>query len=212
MDIIDPILFRGTERIIVVVGAIIFAYMGYKLFLFGVNQGRGKLEVKSEIFKVIFSGSGPGLFFMAFGGVILVFSLTFGGATNSSVTALEKKGIISSISELQENLNLYLSSLQPIFVDYERIQTREIDKILTESNDRMKTLQLSLSESGGLTDEIQSEINSRLAKTQLAAASAVKKIQKQTKAALKQQKELLEQHKELELIFSQFKSKISELK
>lgn len=212
MDIIDPILFRGTERIIVVLGAIIFAYMGYKLFLFGVNQGRGKLEVKSEVFKVIFSGSGPGLFFMAFGGVILVFSLTFGGATNSSVTALEKKGIISSISELQENLNLYLSSLQPIFVDYERIQTREIDKILTQNNERMKILQLSLSESGGLTDEIQSEINSRLVKTQLAAASAVKKIQKQTKVALEQQKELLEQHKDLELIFSQFKSKISELK
>lgn len=212
MDIIDPILFRGTERIIVVLGAIIFAYMGYKLFLFGVNQGRGKLEVKSEVFKVIFSGSGPGLFFMAFGGVILVFSLTFGGATNSSVTALEKKGIISSISELQENLNLYLSSLQPIFVDYERIQTREIDKILTQNNERMKILQLSLSESGGLTDEIQSKINSRLVKTQLAAASAVKKIQKQTKVALEQQKELLEQHKELELIFSQFKSKISELK
>jgi hypothetical protein len=212
VDIIDPILFRGTERIIVVLGAIIFAYMGYKLFLFGVNQGRGKLEVKSEVFKVIFSGSGPGLFFMAFGGVILVFSLTFGGATNSSVTALEKKGIISSISELQENLNLYLSSLQPIFVDYERIQTREIDKILTQNNERMKILQLSLSESGGLTDEIQSEINSRLVKTQLAAASAVKKIQKQTKVALEQQKELLEQHKELELIFSQFKSKISELK
>ncbi|MFT6735190.1 MAG: hypothetical protein ACJAS9_003393 [Polaribacter sp.] len=212
MDIIDPILFRGTERIIVVLGAIIFAYMGYKLFLFGVNQGRGKLEVKSEVFKVIFSGSGPGLFFMAFGGVILVFSLTFGGATNSSVTALEKKGIISSISELQENLNLYLSSLQPIFVDYERIQTREIDKILTQNNERMKILQLSLSESGGLTDEIQSKINSRLVKTQLAAASAVKQIQKQTKVALEQQKELLEQHKELELIFSQFKSKISELK
>jgi hypothetical protein len=212
VDIIDPILFRGTERIIVVLGAIIFAYMGYKLFLFGVNQGRGKLEVKSEVFKVIFSGSGPGLFFMAFGGVILVFSLTFGGATNSSVTALEKKGIISSISELQENLNLYLSSLQPIFVDYERIQTREIDKILTQNNERMKILQLSLSESGGLTDEIQSKINSRLVKTQLAAASAVKKIQKQTKVALEQQKELLEQHKELELIFSQFKSKISELK
>jgi hypothetical protein len=212
VDIIDPILFRGTERIIVVLGAIIFAYMGYKLFLFGVNQGRGKLEVKSEVFKVIFSGSGPGLFFMAFGGVILVFSLTFGGATNSSVTALEKKGIISSISELQENLNLYLSSLQPIFVDYERIQTREIDKILTQNNERMKILQLSLSESGGLTDEIQSKINSRLVKTQLAAASAVKQIQKQTKVALEQQKELLEQHKELELIFSQFKSKISELK
>jgi hypothetical protein len=59
---------------------------------------------------------------------------------------------------------------------------------------------------------MQSEINSRLAKTQLAAVSAVEEIRKQINVAQEKQKELLEQHKELELIFSQFKSKISELK
>jgi hypothetical protein len=74
-SIVDVFFFRGIERWIVVLGGIFFAYLGYKLFLYGVDQGNGKLETESQFFKLTFSGSGPGLFFMAFGAIVLVSSI-----------------------------------------------------------------------------------------------------------------------------------------
>jgi len=44
-----------------------FACLGYKRFLFGVRREHGKLETESQYFKLTFSGSSPGLCFMAFG-------------------------------------------------------------------------------------------------------------------------------------------------
>lgn len=76
----DVFLYRGMERLLVVVGGLFFGYLGYKLFIFGVNEGNGKLETESQLFKLTFSGSGPGLFFMAFGALVLVFSI-FSSAT-----------------------------------------------------------------------------------------------------------------------------------
>ncbi len=71
----DWVFFRGIERWLIVTGALVFAYLGYKLFLYGVDQGQGKLETENPFFKITFSGSGPGLFFMAFGALILLNSI-----------------------------------------------------------------------------------------------------------------------------------------
>ncbi len=59
----DPILFRGIERFVVVLGAIFFGYLGFKLFIFGAEKGHSQLSAESRFFKIFFSGTGPGLFF-----------------------------------------------------------------------------------------------------------------------------------------------------
>jgi hypothetical protein len=78
--IMDPIVWRGLERLIVVTGAITFAYLGYRLFLAGIDKGPSKIEAETRFYKFAFSGVGPGLSFMAFGAIILVTALFTGGA------------------------------------------------------------------------------------------------------------------------------------
>jgi len=75
MDAFGFLFYRGIERWMIVVGGLIFGYLGYKLFLYGVDKGHGKLQAENQFFKLTFSGSGPGLFFMAFGALILVSSV-----------------------------------------------------------------------------------------------------------------------------------------
>lgn len=77
---IDAVTLRGLERLIVVFGAIFFAYLGYRLFLAGIDQGPGKVEAQTRFYKFAFSGVGPGLFFMVFGAIILITALFTGGA------------------------------------------------------------------------------------------------------------------------------------
>jgi hypothetical protein len=71
-------LFYLIERILSICGGIFFAYLGYKLFLFGVGKGVSKFETGSKFFKIAFSGTGPGLLFMAFGGMVLAISQPLG--------------------------------------------------------------------------------------------------------------------------------------
>jgi hypothetical protein len=77
----DPIVFRGIERLLIVAGGIVFGYLGYRLFEKGLTAGEGNLKFESKALKIIFSGTGPGLFFMAFGAVILVVALWIGGVS-----------------------------------------------------------------------------------------------------------------------------------
>ncbi len=63
---------------------VIFAYLGYRLYLHGFTVGRGKAEAHSKFGNLILSGTGPGLFFMFFGAVILMFDLLFGGASSTT--------------------------------------------------------------------------------------------------------------------------------
>ena len=84
----DAVTFRGIERLVIVVGAIIFAYLGYKLFLAGIDKGPGKLEAETKFYKFVFSGVGPGVFFMAFGGIVLVTALFTGGAESAQSNRL----------------------------------------------------------------------------------------------------------------------------
>ena len=74
-------VFYFVERVATISAAVIFVYLGYRLFTFGVSEGISRFEASSNIFKLAFSGAGPGLLFMAFGGVVLVFIVQTGGYT-----------------------------------------------------------------------------------------------------------------------------------
>lgn len=70
--VVDPVLVRGIERIIIALSASLFCFLGYKLFRHGVTKGYGSLSFQSKLLKIVFSGTGPGLFFMAFGALVLI--------------------------------------------------------------------------------------------------------------------------------------------
>ena len=106
------VLFRGFERLLIVLGGFFFAYLGYRLFLYGVDEGNGKLETESPFFKLTFSGSGPGLFFMAFGALVLINAIfaqvetrqeaVLNGASNDqTITAAAADGVQSFKSEMK---------------------------------------------------------------------------------------------------------------
>ena len=67
--------WRGIERCLIVIGAIIFAYLGYLLYLSGVENMPVKLDMDTGFLKFALSGGGPGILFMAFGGTILIWAL-----------------------------------------------------------------------------------------------------------------------------------------
>lgn len=102
----DWILMRSIERIAIVIGAIFIAYLGYRLYALGVEKGHSNLTAESRFYKFIFSGSGPGLFFMAFGSIVLVTALFTGVSEerkvteNSPATAVNEP--VNSIFEAQQ--------------------------------------------------------------------------------------------------------------
>jgi TonB family protein len=71
----DAIFLKGVQLILIILAGLIFLVIGYKLFHYGIDKGRSKLRNQSETYKIIFSGSGPGLFFMVFGGLVLLFAI-----------------------------------------------------------------------------------------------------------------------------------------
>ena len=56
-----------------------------RLYLDGVDKGAVRMKGKTGIAKFAVSGTGPGLIFMAFGGLVLVTTLTTGGASIETV-------------------------------------------------------------------------------------------------------------------------------
>ena len=82
----DPTTFRGIERIVIVLIAGCLAYLGYRLFVLGHTTGPGKLQADTKLGKIVLSGTGPGLFFMAFGAIVLVSAVFHGDASSSSST------------------------------------------------------------------------------------------------------------------------------
>jgi hypothetical protein len=76
----EPIVWRGVERLGIIVGAIFFGWLGFQLYKLGLSSGASKLDVKSPLIRFAMSGTGPGLLFMAFGALVLIFSLATGGA------------------------------------------------------------------------------------------------------------------------------------
>jgi hypothetical protein len=61
-------LMRMMERSLIVLGGILAIYLGYKLFVLGIDKSQGA----ASAFGVELKNFGPGLFFAALGAVILV--------------------------------------------------------------------------------------------------------------------------------------------
>ena len=87
----NPLLIRGIERILIVIVAGVFAYLGFRLFVLGHSSGPGKLSAKTKLGEIILSGAGPGLFFMAFGGLVLLASVFHGDYKYSETTSTTTK-------------------------------------------------------------------------------------------------------------------------
>lgn len=102
----DAVTFRGLERLIIVFGAIVFAYLGYRLFLVGIDKGPGMLEAQTRFYKFVFSGVGPGLFFMAFGAIVLVTALFTGGAesAHSGSNASNSSSAVEADSSIKRSI------------------------------------------------------------------------------------------------------------
>ena len=67
-------VFNGVAAL-ATVGGIFCIYLGYKLFTKGVQEHRGELKAKVRFVEILFTGVGPGLFFMAFGALVLMVAL-----------------------------------------------------------------------------------------------------------------------------------------
>ena len=120
----DIVMLRGFERIIIVLGAIFIGYLGYRLYINGTVVGKNTLKTKFGDVSLILTGIGPGIFFMAFGSLVLVAALYFGGAeiksikqqsssTNSSSEelAVSTKGINSDSNECNTKVTYHSSGM-----------------------------------------------------------------------------------------------------
>lgn len=120
----DIVIVRGFERIIIDAGAIFIAYLGYRLYLNGAIDGKNTLKTNFGDVSLILTGIGPGIFFMAFGSLVLVAALYFGGAESTSnksqssstgntseVTVASTKGINGSANECNTEVSLHSSGM-----------------------------------------------------------------------------------------------------
>jgi len=77
--ITSPVLWRGIERLFIVLVTAVFGWMGHRLFMFGITEGQAKLSAEGHYYKIIFSGTAPGLFLMVVAGLALLTALWKGG-------------------------------------------------------------------------------------------------------------------------------------
>src|SRR5258708_7635478 len=71
----DAIPFRGAERLLTIVAAMFFAWFGFRLFCMGAASSKTKIDGKEFDFRMPLVSSVTGLFFMAFGCAVLVYSI-----------------------------------------------------------------------------------------------------------------------------------------
>lgn len=97
----DVTLWQGIERIILAFSGPFIAWLGYLLFRHGFSYALPKFPGGLEVGAVIYSGLGPGMFFMAMGCLVLFYSIrrstspnvesTVPSSTDSNANLLEKK-------------------------------------------------------------------------------------------------------------------------
>ncbi len=80
MDSTLLIVLKAIERIVIYAGAVFVIYAGYSLYKRGISKGRGDLKAKTKLGEILLSGTGPGVFFMVFGAIILLVGLFTGRA------------------------------------------------------------------------------------------------------------------------------------
>ena len=118
MDITDPVIWRGIERLIIVLSAALFGFLGYRLYVKGISKSKSDLNVQSPILRFAVSGTGPGLLFMAFGALVLVWSVSIGGASTTETKKIRKlEGQVEQLVEVIRNVEL-----QSFREPYEEIQ------------------------------------------------------------------------------------------
>ena len=123
MELLRNAMFlRSVQLILIILAGTACVILGYKLFLYGIDKGRSKLRSKSEIYKLIFSGSAPGLFFMVLGGLFLLFSIYSIGV------ASETGNLNKDLSGISEQLS------NPLFTDVELPDTTSIMELISEAS------------------------------------------------------------------------------
>jgi hypothetical protein len=95
----DPIVWRGMERLMIAVGAIVFGYFGYKLYELGMTKGKTDIGIRSSFFQFAVSGTGPGLVFLTFGATVLVAGI-FSGGGGIQQTGKDAKWLYSADSHV----------------------------------------------------------------------------------------------------------------
>jgi hypothetical protein len=70
----EKFVFNGVAAL-AALGGIFCIYLGYRLFTKGIDKGPGKMTGSAKWVKFGLTGVGPGLFFMAFGALILIVAL-----------------------------------------------------------------------------------------------------------------------------------------
>lgn len=106
MELSDPIIWRGIERILIILTSALLAVLGYKLYIKGLSGGENSLQVDSKLLKFVLSGQGPGLLFMAFGALIMIWAISFGQAQVTQTRTVEDPRITQLLSNqilLMEN-------------------------------------------------------------------------------------------------------------
>jgi pyruvate/2-oxoglutarate dehydrogenase complex dihydrolipoamide acyltransferase (E2) component len=72
--------YMVLERALAMVAAIYLTYLGHSLFRFGVLETDADIQAKGVVRRLLFSGTGAGLFLMTVGAVLLLFVVYISGA------------------------------------------------------------------------------------------------------------------------------------
>jgi len=96
--VLTPLL-RMVERSLIVAGGILAIYLGYKLFVLGIDKSQGA----ASAFGVELKNFGPGLFFAALGAVILVTTMraSIKVSPDTGVKPLEGTPPAAAVAEAQ---------------------------------------------------------------------------------------------------------------
>jgi hypothetical protein len=109
MDFGDPTVWRGVERLLITIGAILFGVLGYKLYQLGFTKPAGTVKVESKLLQFVLSGTGPGIAFMAFAALVLASALVTGGAAvRGGTNGTNTKEAVGRTAQITEK---YLYSL-----------------------------------------------------------------------------------------------------
>lgn len=90
-------LLRMAERSLIVAGGILAIYLGYKLFVLGIDKSQGE----ASAFGVELKNFGPGLFFAALGAVILVTTMRAAIRVGPDAAALPPAGATQAAESIQ---------------------------------------------------------------------------------------------------------------
>ena len=112
--IINPVLWRGIERLFIVLVTAVFGWMGHRLFMFGITEGQAKLSAEGHYYKIIFSGTAPGLFLMVVAGLALLTALWKGSIKGE--TKDEKKDKLMRVFSFLKRFMVQLLMLSLIIV------------------------------------------------------------------------------------------------